>query len=78
MPPLFGYSRRQRQARGGVIESLRGVHPEIAFRIGGIAFGADPHGACLPSMESLSMELITLVHNNPARYPTDILDHASI
>src|SRR5664279_753163 len=42
MPPLFGYSRRQRQARGGVFQSLRDVHHETAFRIRGIAFGADP------------------------------------
>jgi hypothetical protein len=38
---LFGYSRRQRQARGGVFQSLRGVCDEIVFRIGGIAFGAN-------------------------------------
>jgi hypothetical protein len=75
--PLFGNSRRQRQARGGVFESLRSARDEIAIRIRGIAFGVDPRwrreascqrrlGASLPPMESLSRELITLAYSSRA------------
>ena len=63
MARLFGYSRRQRQANGGVFQSLRGVRDEIACRIRGFVLGMDPRcPLCSSRLCSISLSDSPLIY----------------